>query len=326
MNLAVPPRLSVVIPCYNAAPYICATIASVLAQGQPDTDIIVVDDGSADDSVARVRAAYPAVRVIKQENQGVAAARNNGVRAARGEWIAFIDADDIWLPGKIAAQFDQLAGVPDCRMSYTAWHVWPSQHPDPTAAELMAFSALATDPANWQGASGWIYPELLLDCEVWTSTVLAHRSLFEEAGLFDAGLKIGEDYDLWLRIARVTQILRVARPYALYRVHPDSITRSTPAKNFRAIVIERALGRWGGASPDGRLADMAAVRRALAKSWSDFGGSHLRQGNFAVARDAAWRALRADPTHLAGCKIYCKAAAGALARLASFPYRNRKYP
>jgi glycosyltransferase involved in cell wall biosynthesis len=120
------PRVSVIIPCYNAERYVCATIETVFAQGEPDIEIIVVDDGSKDRSVELVRAAFPTVRVVEQPNQGVAAARNHGLRLATGEWIAFLDADDIWLPGKLAAQFTQLDAAPDCRMNYTAWKVWPN--------------------------------------------------------------------------------------------------------------------------------------------------------------------------------------------------------
>ena len=298
--------VSVIIPCYNAAAYIGATIESVLAQDYPGLEIIVVDDGSQDASVALLRAEYPAVRVEQQANAGVAAARNRGLALARGEWVAFVDADDIWLPGKLAAQFALMAATPDCRMSYTAWKVWPCVAPRPSAQELAALDAEAADSARWAGASGWIYPQLLLDCVVWTSTVLARRSLFEEIGGFDTGLRIGEDYDLWLRASRVTPILRVARPYALYRMHPASITRGLPAANYRAIVIGRALGQWHYDSPDGASADRSAVRRMLAKSWSDYAGAHLQGGSLRQARLAGWRALRTDPLHVPGWKVLVK--------------------
>jgi hypothetical protein len=137
--------------------------------------------------------------------------------------------------------------------------------------------------------------------------VLARRSLFDEIGNFDSTLRIGEDYDLWLRASRATPILRVARPYALYRMHPASITRSTPTDNYRARVIGRALGLWGLDSPDGRKADMPQIRRTLAKSWSDFAGAHLQAGNLAAARRGARCALRAHAGHAPGWKVLVKA-------------------
>lgn len=304
--------VSVVIPCYNAAPYIGATIRSVLAQQRANMEIIVVDDGSSDGSLELVRAQFPQVRALSQANQGVAAARNHGLREARATWVAFVDADDIWLPGKLEAQFALMASVPGCRMSYTAWQVWPSQQPEPEPGYLARLAARAADEAAWRGASGWIYPQLLLDCVVWTSTVLAERALFEQVGGFDTTLRVGEDYDLWLRASRVTQILRVPRPYALYRMHPASITRSLPAENYRARVIGRALQNWGMRSPDGALADQRAVRRMLAKSWSDYAGAHLHGGSLAQARRAGWTALRTDPRHAPGWKVLLKSYARTL--------------
>jgi glycosyltransferase involved in cell wall biosynthesis len=307
------PTVSVVIPCYNAERYIVATIETVLAQQHPGIEIIVVDDGSSDRSVELVRATFPQVRVVQQANQGVAAARNHGISLATGEWIAFVDADDIWLPGKLAAQFQQLAANPGCRMNYCAWQVWPSDSPRPAPAYLAELEQKAGECALWDGPSGWVYPDLLLDCVVWTSTVLAHRSLFDEIGNFDTTLRLGEDYDLWLRLSRVTTILRVARPYALYRLHPASITRSRPTENHRATVIGRALAKWGTQSPDGRQADPKAVRRMLAKSWSDFAAAQLGAGDVGHARRGCWQSLRASPAHVPGWKVLVKTYAKSLA-------------
>jgi GT2 family glycosyltransferase len=300
------PTVSVIIPCYNAARYIAATLASVLAQDVHGMEIILIDDGSSDGSAELVRSRFPEVRVVTQANQGVAAARNHGIGLARGEWVSLVDADDIWLPGKLAAQLEAMRLLPGCRMSYTAWQVWPSDTAQPSDAYLATLQASAADAARWNGPSGWIYPQLLLDCVVWTSTVLMHRSLLAEIGGFDATLRVGEDYDLWLRASRVTPILRVARPYALYRSHPASITQTAPTDNYRARVVERALTRWGATSPDGRQADMAAVRRALAKSWSDYAGAQLQGGEAARARRSAWTALRTRPVHLPAWKVLLK--------------------
>lgn len=304
-----PAPISVVIPCYNAVRYIGATLRSVLAQGWPGLEVLVVDDGSSDGGAELVARDFPGVRLIRQANQGVAVARNTGIAAAQGAWIAFVDADDIWLPGKLQAQWQALQAHGQARMSYTAWHVWPSTVPEPSPQLLAELAAQADDPARWAGPTGWIYPELLLTCEVWTSTVLAHRSLFDEAGGFDPVLRQGEDWDLWLRAARLTPILRVPRPLALYRMHPDNITRSLPDRNFAHEVITRALSRWGHAGPDGRTADPAAVSRALASSWSDMAGLCLIAGQPARARTAARAAIAASPGHWRGWKLWAKACA-----------------
>ncbi len=308
------PSISVVIPCFNAERWIAASLRSVLAQGWPGLDIVVVDDGSSDGSVALVERGFPQVRVISQANAGVAAARNRGIEAARGEWIAFIDADDWWLPGKLQAQWQALqqaaGGQPAPRLCCSGWGVWPSDTPEPEPALLAELAATADDRARWDGPSGWIYPQLLLDCQVWTSTVLAPRALLLEAGGFDPGLRIGEDLDLWLRLSRLTPVLRVPRPLALYRIRPDSITRGAPRANHQGLVIQRALARWGYASPDGSRADPAQVARALAGTWRDYAGAHLAAGNRRQARHGAWQALRHDWRHAGGWKLMARSLLG----------------
>lgn len=295
------PAVSVVVPCFNAERYVGVTLRAIQAQLPPGSEIIVVDDGSTDDSAARVRAGFPETRLLSRANGGVAAARNAGIAAATREWIAFCDADDVWLPGKLEAQFAAMAAVAGCRMSYAAWQVWVSDTPEPSPAELAALAG-----ASKPGATGWLYPELLLDCVVWTSTVLAHRSVFDEVGVFDTGLRIGEDYDLWLRASRVTPIARVPRVSALYRQHPASITRSAPRDNYRGRVVQKALDTWGLAGPDGRLADAAKVRACLAGSWSEFAYTQLAAGQRAAGRQSARRALAVDATHLPGWKLWLR--------------------
>ena len=288
-------QISVVIPCYNGARYIAATLRSVLAQDGVDLDVIVVDDGSKDGSAELVEHAFPEVRVLRQANGGVAAARNTGIREARHDLVAFVDADDIWLPGKLKAQLALLQAHPESRMAYSAWQVWTSDQPEPDPCWLAAVLDRADDPSRWAGPTGWIYPDLLLDCRVWTSTVLAQRSLLRELEGFDQTMRIGEDYDLWLRASRVTPIVRVARPLALYRLHPGNVTKRVPVANHKGDVVMRALDRWGYCSPDGRSAGRADVARALARTWIDFSGTHLMGGNLRTARLAALRAVRTDP-------------------------------
>jgi glycosyltransferase involved in cell wall biosynthesis len=291
------PSLTVIIPCYNAERWIDATLRSVLTQAwDGPLQVLVVDDGSRDGSAERVRRFGEPVRLLQQANAGVAAARNHGIREALGDWVAFVDADDIWLPGKLQAQWALLQAKPQAQMTYTAWHVWPSLQPEPEPALLADLAASAdAEPARWAGPSGWIYPELLLDCEVWTSTVMARRELLQALGGFDAGLRIGEDYDLWLRASRRTPILRVPRPLALYRMHPSSLTKGAPDRNHQAAVVERALQAWGYAGPDGRRADPQRVRAALARTWRDFAGAHLSAGQVAQARRGSRAALRCEP-------------------------------
>ena len=306
------PKISVVIPCFNAEKYIEVAIRSALAQDWPALEIVVVDDGSSDRSAELVEVNFPEVKLLRQVNQGVAQARNNGIRHASGDWIAFLDADDLWLPGKLQAQWDIHRANPAIRMSYTAWEDWTQVEPLPTPDYLADLQRDAGNFPRWSGITGWVYVELLAGCLVWTGTVLAHRSVFEEVGLFDPTLRIGEDYDLWLRASRVTQIYRVSVPYALYRWHAGSITRAVPEKNYHSVVVERALARWGYRSPDGSSARKADVDRVLAKSWCDFAAAHLAVGHLHRAWSAGWRALRADWRYASGWKVLIRTVARAL--------------
>jgi glycosyltransferase involved in cell wall biosynthesis len=306
-NIAAAPPISVVIPCYNARAYIGATLRSVMAQQLPDLEIIVVDDGSTDGSAEFVARDFPLVRVERQSNQGVAAARNRGIELARGDWIAFVDADDIWLPGKLQAQWRLLQDHPDVRCCYSAWKVWRSEKPEPSAAELAEIEKANEAADHWQGASGWIYDQLLLDCWVWTSTVLVERKLLTELGGFDPTLRLGEDYDLWLRISRHTPILRVPKALALYRDHPHSITKRPPDINYQALVVTRALERWGYRAAQGPDADPKAVARAMARCWNYFAAAHLQSRNTQQTIQAGREALRWQLSDWTAWKLLLKA-------------------
>lgn len=302
-----PPAISVIVPCYNAAAFLPATLRSVLAQSGFDLQIIVVDDGSTDGSPELVARDFPGVTLVRQPNAGVAAARNTGLAHARHDWVAFIDADDLWLPGKLQAQCALLASQPEAGMAYTAWQVWASSEPEPAAEWLSQLAHQAADRTQWQGASGWIYPELLVDCVVWTSSVLVRHALLTQAGGFDEALRIGEDWDLWLRLSRLTAILRVAQPLALYRMHPSSITKAPPDINYKSLVVTRAIERWGLAGPDGRCARRADIQRSQARTWMDLAGARIQAGALARGRDDAFMAVRSQPWAFQGWKVLAKA-------------------
>ncbi len=279
--------VSVVMPAFNSSRYIAQAIESVLAQGGVgDLEVVVVDDGSTDDTAAIVTALGSRVRLLRQHNQGAAVARNLGVREARGRYIAFLDADDYWYPDKLRGQLDALQDSV-ARACYGGFRCW---YPDADGVHANPLDLRNTPPATAaevQGAcSGWIYPQLLEDCIVWTSTVVVERSLLDEVGGFDVSLRKGQDYDLWLRISQRTPWLGIDRTLALYRMHGESITRRVLPVNYEYTILTSALQRWGLHSPGGVDADAAMVQRRLTRSCRSFADLHLKHGDPRIARDA----------------------------------------
>ncbi|MBC9073648.1 glycosyltransferase [Thauera sp. CAU 1555] len=287
------PLVSVVIPAYNAEAFVLDAIRSVQAQGYAPLDIVLVDDGSRDRTVELVRAAAPEVRIVSQPNAGVAAARNTGLREARGDYICFLDADDGWFPGKLAAQVDYLQRHPDTGLVYHHWLVWEADADG--RYRLPAMAAPAQPGEIVPALSGWIYTKLLFDCIVHTSTVMIRREIAEAVGFFDTALVAGEDYDYWLRTSRLCRIDKLAATYSYYRAVPGSLTNRPKAVDYEYRVISAAFDRWGATAPDGSSVPAARVQARLAKLAMDFGYGHYHRGSPDVAWRAYLTALRHDP-------------------------------
>ncbi len=206
-------RISVVIPSYNAAPYLGEAIESVLAQGRDDVEIIVVNDGSTDNTAEVARKYGDRIVYIEQDNQGVAGARNTGILAAQGDYIALLDADDAYYPGAL----DNMAGYLD-------------QHPDIglVCGDLMMFDEtgdlhLASasggkpqNPANFR----WEVATYNLN----NSAVMVRREAFDKVGLFEPRLRIGEDWMMWVVMARRYNMAYIDAPLARYRLHGKNVS------------------------------------------------------------------------------------------------------
>lgn len=205
--------VSVVIPAYNAAACLGRAIGSVLSQSQPAAEIVVVDDGSTDSTAALAESFGAAVRLVRQHHQGVAAARNAGIQAARAPWIAFLDADDEWLPEKLARQM-ALHRTRDLIFSYCR-----SNEIGPDGTDRGDTFA---DSRPRRGAEAWRY--LLAANFVATPTVVASRALLLALGGFDARLKVGEDQDMWIRLALAGPIDFVDRSLVRVHVRPDGLS------------------------------------------------------------------------------------------------------
>lgn len=289
------PLVSVVVPAFNCAAFVGEAVRSALDQSEVQVQVIVVDDGSTDDT-PRVLATFgDRIEVLSQRNAGPGAARNVGMQRAHGDYIAFLDADDLWLPGKVAAQVKHLAAAPGTDAVYSRWHVWV-----PESDGTYRFPGWATRPVDCSAgiaaeASGSLYTSLLLDCHILTSTVLMRRSLMQRLGGFDESLRCGEDYDYWLRMSRQTRIDCIAAVGALYRLSAASATHRPQPVNAEREVLLRALETWGHAGPDGAEVSAEALGLRLDRLTDQFGHAHLWRGDPRLAMSWIGSRLSTDP-------------------------------
>lgn len=224
------PRVSVIIPTYNRAWCLPEAVDSVLAQTDPHFELIVVDDGSRD-ATASILAAYGhRIRVLTQKNRGVSAARNLGVRAARGNLLAFLDSDDLWQPEKLARQqafFDRHAGAMICQTE-----------------EIWIRRGVRVNPRHrHRKPSGDIFKASLALCLVSPSAVMLRRELLDRVGLFDESLPACEDYDLWLRVSARFPVHLIEAPLVIKRGgHDDQLSRQHSLDRYRIQSLNNLLG------------------------------------------------------------------------------------
>ncbi len=206
--------ISVIIPTYNRAKLLVEAVGSVLDQkGCPEAlEIIVVDDGSTDDTREALAAVPGELRYIRSEHSGVSAARNIGISESGGQWIAFLDSDDLWLPDKLRAQMKFFSDHPESLLCQTE-EIWIRN------GRRVNCRKYHEKPA------GYCFPLLLERCLVSPSAVVIHRSVFDRIGLFDESLPACEDYDLWLRAGCRFPIGLVEEPLVVKRGgHPDQLS------------------------------------------------------------------------------------------------------
>ena len=208
------PVVSVIIPAHNAVQYIAETLASVLAQTYRALEVIVVDDGSTDGTADLVRVQFPAVICLSKINEGVARARNYGIANSRGEWVAFLDADDLWLPKKIESQIAAVRARPEIGLCFTDSTIFLDM-----PRRVLHRASAAIKPRPECGAAA-----LFEDNFITTSTVMVRRSVLDTVGQFSPEFHGPEDFELWLRIAERFAIHYVDEPLALYRRHAESLT------------------------------------------------------------------------------------------------------
>jgi glycosyltransferase involved in cell wall biosynthesis len=251
------PSVSIIIPTYNRQEYVQEAIDSVLAQTYTDYEIIVVDDGSTDGTGEALQARYGSrIRYLWQENQGESVARNHGIELAQGEYIAFLDSDDLWLPSKLEQQVAYLEASQNVGMLFArAWLI--DEHgarygEDPHVTSRRTPRSLTINDLLMQNSvSG-------------PSTVLIRREALANSGGFDPEIKYGEDWDLWLRVVQTAPIHAIEIPLASIRRHrqtqsyyPDTSAKIRWVLRDHLHFLEKAIS---GVDP-------ALRKRAVAKQY-----------------------------------------------------------
>ena len=274
--------ISVIIPTYNSDKYISEAIHSVLRQTCTEYEIIVIDDGSTDSTRQIIENNFPQIRYFYIPNQGVSKARNYGIQRARGEFIAFLDADDLWLPEKLGKQLKLFMADQELMLAFTAHRVF-----NDNGFKDLNFSK------NERLMKGDVVKNIFLYSHVTTSTVMVRRQVFQEIGYFEENLKAAEDDNLWMRIALKFRIHLLDEVLVHYRWTENSLSRSEynlldgVLKNIDLIEkkypdLRKRLGR-------------ATIRRKMSNIYAYYGYYLFNIGNYAMSRRYYFRSIALYP-------------------------------
>lgn len=274
------PVVSVVIPAFNAARCVRKAIDSVLAQDYRDFELIVVDDGSTDETAAVLAAYGKTIRVIHQANGGLSNARNTGIRESQGEFVAFLDADDWWLPGKLERQIELMQAEPALGFCSTAARV---ENPQGQLLNIW-------ECPHWQGA---LLVHLFNENAAVAgsgSGVLVKRDLLLQVGDFDESLQCLEDIDMWMRLAAVAEYVCIPEPLTVLLKRPDSMSRNLEVMRNAAIQVMRKNRSLLPKSLQGSF-----WRAGMAGIYGDYAKWQYRAGSRGVALLEVVRLLSLAP-------------------------------
>jgi glycosyltransferase involved in cell wall biosynthesis len=266
------PLVSIVIPCYNQGRYLGEAIESARRQSHQAVEVIVVDDGSTDET-ARVASAYPDARYLLQRNAGTAVARNHGLRESRGVFLVFLDADDRLLPDAVARSLGYLVHHPD--VAFVTGHARLME----ADGSPFLVPIQEHEPAGYTALLRWNY--------IWTpGVVMYRRAALDTVGVFDPAAGGSADYDLNIRIARRLPIACHHEVILEYRQHDANMTRD-PAHMLRsAVSVRRREKRFATDA-----ASRAAWRAGLAAVQADFGARLIDRIKGDLVRGRPWRAV-----------------------------------
>jgi glycosyltransferase involved in cell wall biosynthesis len=277
------PRCSVIIATYNYGHYLAQAIDSVLEQTFTDFELLVIDDGSTDDTRHVVARFGPALRYLPQPHCGLAATRNTGIQEAQGDLLCLLDADDMWLPHTLATQV-----------------AYFDQHPDVGVVSAQCYSMDADGTVTGilpsPPVQGWVLEHLLLRGNgLRLPTVAMRRQYCEEVGRFDASLHSQEDWDLWLRLSRCCPFGYINQPLAKYRFHGSNLSRQLNPRTVRDrfAILDKTF-----ADPTLPAPIQRQRTRVYSRAYAHFGHRYLIARQLPEARHYLWQAVRTSPWHL----------------------------
>jgi len=274
------PEVTVVIPAYNAERFIADTLRSVQSQTFRDFEVVVVDDGSTDRTAAIVDAFGPPVQRVHQRNGGVSRARNAGIGSARGRFIAFLDADDLWDPFKLEAQVTLLKARTELGFCYTG-----VRHID--GEGRVSSVKPARDHLD-------LCRTLLLESSVIAiSSVVVRRELVEQSGGFDPDFSQCADWDFWIRMSRLAQYAAVTAPLVGYRTAPGNMSSNVSLLERDTFAV---LDKFF--ATEGATAYLSIKRQCYGNHWMILAGSYLHDAKLADSLRALVNGLRAAPGNI----------------------------
>ena len=223
-------NVSVVIPCFNRIKTLSRSIDSVVNQTYKPSEIIIIDDGSTDGTRDFIIKSYPNIKYFFQPKKGVSSARNKGIRESSSDWVAFLDSDDEWLPQKLEKQINQLGKHSEIFISHTN-EIW------------IRNGVRVNQMKKHQKYGGYIFDKCLDICRISPSSVLIHKKVLKDVGVFDETLQVCEDYDLWLRITSKYSVLFEKELLIIkYGGHKDQLSKVKEGiEQFRIQSLEKIL-------------------------------------------------------------------------------------
>lgn len=267
------PAVSIIIPAFNAARTVERAVESIFNQTFDDYEVLVVDDGSTDDTVASLSRFGSRLKVIQKANAGVSVARNVGVASSKAPLLAFLDADDEWMPGKLALQMGRLSG----RSEFVASFMSLILHDDATGIRR---------PLIYRHRPNLIEDLLLHSCIVGApSSVIIRRDAFNRLGGFDPNLSQCADWDMWLRLVESGAVDVVEEPHVIYHLHSSNMSR-----NVRLLEADTraVLDKWFSAN---RPEWESLRRRAFSAQYAILSGSYLHSGQYVSSVRCAVRSI-----------------------------------